>query len=131
MDFVTHLPSTDSGFDAVWVVVDRFTKMVRFVPCMSTITAVQTASLFVKHIFKLHGMPKRIVSDRDNKFTSGFWRETMRLLGTTLNMSSGYHPQTDGQTELMDRTLEEALRAYCGAEHRHVGPAFASCRVHV
>jgi len=72
------------------------------------------AELFIQHIFRLHGLPKTVVSDRDSKFTSDFWRYVFKRLGTKLHMSSGYHPQTDGQTERMNRTLEEMLRAFCG-----------------
>jgi hypothetical protein len=119
MDYITHLPTTiDTGYNSVWVIVDRFTKMCHFVPCHHTITAKETAKLFIKEIFRLHGVPKTIVSDRDPIFTSEFWKGLFEYLGTTLCMSSGYHPQTDGQTERMNRTLEEMLRAYCAEEHR-------------
>ena len=116
MDLITHLPtSPESGNTSVVVFVDRLTKMTHFVPCHHTITAVQLAELFIQHVFRLHGLPKRVVSDRDSKFTSDFWRHVFKCLGTKLHMSSGYHPQTDGQTERMNRTLEEMLRAFCGA----------------
>lgn len=119
MDYITHLPTClESGNDSIWVVVDRFTKMCHFIPCHHTITAKETARLFVKEIFRLHGIPKTIVSDRDKNFTSLFWKGLFDYLGTRLAMSSGYHPQTDGQTERMNRTLEEMLRAYCAADHR-------------
>ena len=116
MDLITHLPPIKStGNDAIFVVVDRLSKMVRFIPCNHKITAVQLAKLFVQEIFKLHGLPQVIVSDRDPKFTSDFWRALFQQLGTKLAMSSGYHPQTDGQTERTNRTLEEMLRHYCGS----------------
>ena len=114
MDFITHLPPTLSGYDSIFVVVDRLSKMAHFIPCATTITAEEAAHLFVSHVFRLHGMPKTIVSDRDPKFTSNFWKGLMSALGCTIAMSSGYHPQTDGQTERTNRTLEEMLRAYCG-----------------
>jgi hypothetical protein len=119
MDYITHLPTClDSGYNSVWVVVDRFSKKCHFIPCHHTITSKQTADLFIKEIFRLHGVPKTIVSDRDKNFTANFWETLVTRLGTMLLRSSGYHPQTDGQTERMNRTLEELLRAYCGAEHR-------------
>ena len=119
MDFITHLPtSADSGNDSDWVVVDRSSKMVHFVPCKSTVTAKETADMFIREIFRLHGLPKTIISDRDKLFTSKFWEETFDKLRTKLLKSSGYHPQTDGQTERMNPTLEEMLGAYCGAENR-------------
>jgi hypothetical protein len=114
MDFITHLPTTANGFDSVFVVVDRLSKMAHFIPTTTTVTAEEAAHLFMVNFFRLHGMPKTIVSDRDPKFTSGFWKGLMSALGCTLAMSSGYHPQTDGQTERTNRTLEEMLRAYCG-----------------
>jgi hypothetical protein len=115
MDFITHLPpSGDEGYDSIMVVVDRLTKMAHFIPCHKTITARQCADLFVTNVFKLHGIPTSIVSDRYKLFTSEFWSMLFYKLGTSLDMSSGYHPQTDGQTERMNRTLEEMLRSYCG-----------------
>ena len=116
MDLITHLPtSPDTGHNSIVVFVDRLTKMTHFVPCHHTITATQLAELFIQHIFRLHGLPRTVVSDRDSKFTSDFWRYVFKRLGTKLAMSSGYHPQTDGQTERMNRTLEEMLRAFCGS----------------
>jgi hypothetical protein len=119
LDFIIHLPpSPSTGNDAILVVVDRLSKGVHLIPCSTTITAQQTADLFIKEIFRLHGLPKSLVSDRDSRFTSDFWTALFSKLGTRLRMSSGYHPQTDGQTERMNRTLEEMLRAYCGHESR-------------
>ena len=119
MDFITHLPvSPSTGHESVLVIVDRLSKGVHFVPCNMDMTAEDTAALFIKEFFRLHGLPKSIVSDRDPRFTAEFWRALFAKLGTRLSMSSGYHPQTDGQTERMNRTLEEMLRAYCGDESR-------------
>ena len=117
MDFVVHLPKTRSGFTAILVVVDRLSKMVHFLPTFDTATAEDTAALFRDRVFCLHGMPQSIVSDRDVKFTSSFWRELHRLLGITLSMSSAYHPQTDGQTERMNRVLEDMLRHFVNRHH--------------
>ena len=114
MDFVTHLPRTQRNFDALMVVVDYLTKMLILRPTHSSATAVDTAKIFVDSVVRMHGLPRAIVSDRDTKFTSTFWREVYRTMGTTLAMSSGFHPQTDGQTERANRSIEEMLRAYVG-----------------
>lgn len=112
MDFVGKLPKTTTGFDHIFVVVCRKSKMVRFIPTFSNIKAPQLAKLFVKEIYCRYGMPRAIVSDRDTKFTSNYLGAVMKLLGTTLKMSSAYHPETDGQTERANRTMEEMLRAF-------------------
>lgn len=117
MDFIVHLPKTRSGFTAILVVVDRLTKMVHFLPTFDTATAEDTAALFRDRVFCLHGMPQSIVSDRDVKFTSAFWQELHRILGVSLNMSTAYHPQTDGQTERMNRVLEDMLRHFVNRHH--------------
>ena len=95
MDLITHLP-TSEGFDSVFTIVDRFSKYVTFIPCKATCTAPDLARVFYDHIVCKFGMPKKIVSDRDSRFLSKFWQALMRLLQCTLEMSSGYHPQTDG-----------------------------------
>ena len=112
MDFITHLPLTESGLDSILVVVDRLTKMTHLLPTTSNVTAEKVAELFVAQVFRLHGMPKNIVSDRDPKFTSKFWETLFEKLQTKLSMSSASHPETDGQTERMNRTLEQVLRCY-------------------
>ena len=113
MDFITQLPKTKNDYDAIMVVVDRLTKKAESIPTTTTATAPETARHFFNHIFKDHGIPvEGIVCDRDSKFTSNFWKELIRLCGTTLNMSTAFHPQTDGQTERTNRTLEELLRHY-------------------
>lgn len=116
MDYVTGLPCTTAGYDAVYVVLDRLTKMAHFIPCTKDITAVGTADLFVREVVRLHGYPLDIVSDRDAKFSSEFWRRLFELVGTKLRMSSAFHPQTDGGTERLNRILEEYLRAYINPE---------------
>ena len=85
--------------------------MAHFIPCHHEITALRTAQLFADNIIKLHGIPEVLISDRDPKFTSKFWKELMQLLGTRLAMSSPYHPQTDGQTERVNQVLEQLLRS--------------------
>ena len=113
MDFITQLPRSKDGFDALFVVVDRLTKMMHLTPTHTTATAEDTAWLFFRDIFRIHGLPKSIVSDRDAKFTSQFWQGLFRLTGTSLDMSTAYHPQSDGQTERSNRTIEEMTRPYC------------------
>ena len=114
MDFIMDLPVTSAGNDAIVVFVDRLSKMVHLAACTKTITAQQTATLFIDCVFKHHGMPTQIVSDRDVRFESLFWRELVLLLRITHSKSSRFHPQTDGQTERMNRTLEDTLRHYVG-----------------
>ena len=112
MDFIVQLPRTAAGFDAIFVVVDMLSKMAHFIPTHTMATAPGTARLFFDHIFRLHSMPRVIVSDRDSKFTSNFWSTLFNLMGTKLALSMAFHPQTDSQTERMNRTLEDMLRAY-------------------
>jgi hypothetical protein len=113
MDFAgPFMPSGEGEWNMVLIVVDKMTKRVHFVPAKNTDKAPDTAARFFDSVVKLHGMPRIIVSDRDTKFTSLFWRSLMTRFGTRLAMSSAYHPQTDGQSEVMVRTLKEMLRHY-------------------
>jgi hypothetical protein len=112
MDFITQLPRTKSGYDSIAVIVDKLSKMVHLIPTHTNVTAPQFAKLFVKEIVRLHGVPKHIISDRDSKFTSYFWRYLMKCLGVELRLSTSFHPQTDGQTERSNRTLEAVLRNF-------------------
>ena len=117
MDYVVQLPITKRGHDAILVFVDRLSKMVHLVPTTTKVTGAQTAQLFFDHVFKHHGLPTDIVSDRDSRFTSHFTKELLRLLGTKQCMSTAFHPQTDGQTERTNRVMEDMLRHYVGARH--------------
>lgn len=111
MDFITGLPRAPGrGNDAIWVVVDRLTKSAHFLPMKTTDKVEVLAELYLDEIVKLHGVPANIVSDRDPRFTSRFWKAFTRALGTELHMSTAYHPETDGQTERTIRTLEDMLR---------------------
>jgi hypothetical protein len=94
------------------VIVDRLTKYAHFIPMKTDYTSKSVAEVFMHNIVKLHGLPKSIVSDRDKVFTSAFWQNLFKLQGTTLAMSSAYHPQTDGQTEIVNKGLELFLRCF-------------------
>ena len=116
MDFITGLPLVD-GYDAIATFVDTYTKQAHFIPCTIKIDAPQFARLYFSNIFRLHGLSRCIISDRDPRFTSTFWKELMKHLRTKLNMSTAYHPQTDGQTERTHRTIEQILRGFIHAQH--------------
>jgi len=111
MDFITQLPRSRGGNDCIVVFVCKLIKRNIFVPCRTACSAPQVAELFMKHVVREHGMPSRIVSDRDARFTATFWQSFWARLGTKLAMSTAYHPQTDGQTENANRTLETILRS--------------------
>jgi transposase InsO family protein len=111
LDHITDLPPSN-GYDSILVVVCRLTKMAHFIPCLSTDTSEDFAHLFEKNIHRLHGLPKDIVSDRGTLFTSNFWRDVCQQLDITRNLSTAFHPQSDGQTERVNAIVEQYLRAY-------------------
>jgi transposase InsO family protein len=109
LDFIEGLPKSNR-FDIILVVVDKFTKYAHFIPLSHPFAALQVAQAYMDHIYKLHGLPDSLVSDRDRIFTSAIWRELFKLSNTQLLISSSYHPQTDGQTERLNQCLENYLR---------------------
>ncbi|GJW59260.1 putative reverse transcriptase domain-containing protein [Tanacetum coccineum] len=111
MDFVTKLPKTSTGHDAIWVIVDRLTKSAHFIPIRATDSMETLTRLYIKEIVSRHGVPISIISDRDSHFTSRFWQSLQNALGTQLDMSTAYHPETDGQSKRTIQTLEYMLRA--------------------
>ena len=129
MDFIVGLPRTPNGNDSIWVIIDRLTKVAHFIPVNTTYTGNKLAQLYIDKIVKLHGVPSRIVSDRDTKFTSRFWKKLHEALGTKLDFSSAYHPQTDGQTERVNQILEDMLRAYVLTYGSNWGKKSILCRI--
>nr|GEV27334.1 reverse transcriptase domain-containing protein [Tanacetum cinerariifolium] len=124
IDFIVGLSRTPSGYDTVWVIVDRLTKSAHFLPIKTTDIMEKLTQLYLKEIVCQHGVPISIISDRDSKFTSRFWRSLQEALGTRLDMSNAYHPETDGQSERTIQTLEDMLRAcvidFRGSWDRHL-----------
>lgn len=110
MDFITGLPKS-LGFEVIWVVVDRFSRYAHFLALQHPISAKNLAQTFFEHIYKLHGLPESIVSDRDSLFLSEFWQNLFKISGTRLCMSTAYHPQSDGCTERVNQCLEQYLRS--------------------
>ncbi|MCO5573423.1 hypothetical protein L7F22_027194 [Adiantum nelumboides] len=117
MDFIFDLPKTQTGNDGIWTIICRFSKQAHFIPIKKKIKLDQMTRLFMSNIFKYHGMPQSIVSDRDPRMTSLFWRGLFENMGTTLKFSSSFHPQTDGQSEEANSTVLDLLKCYV-SEHK-------------
>lgn len=117
MDFITKLPQTKSGHTAIFVVVDRLSKMCKIVPTYNTVTAQEVAKLFHDKVFCSFGMPDEFISDRDSKFTSTFWKALCKLLQVQSKMSTSFHPETDGQTERYNRTIQQVIRTSLTTEY--------------
>ncbi|GKA05981.1 putative reverse transcriptase domain-containing protein [Tanacetum coccineum] len=111
IDFITKLPKTSSGYDTIWVIVDCLTKSAYFLPMKETDSMDRLTRLYLKEVVTRHGIPVSIICDSDGRFTSNFWRSFQKALGTRLDMSTTYHPQTNGQSERTIQTLEDMLRA--------------------
>ncbi|KAF7366187.1 TY3B-TY3B protein [Mycena venus] len=112
-DFIPELPDSD-GFDNILVIVDKLTKYGIFIPCSTKISELETAQLFFKHVVTHFGLTRQVISDRDTRWRNDFWAEICRLMGMKRALTTAYHPQADGQTEILNQTLEIALRAYVG-----------------
>ncbi|TYH27949.1 hypothetical protein ES288_A02G108200v1 [Gossypium darwinii] len=110
MDFMLGLPLTPKKKDVIWVVVDRLTKPAHFIPVRIDFSLDRLAELYIFKIVRLHGLPLSIISDRDPRFKSQFWKKIQEALGTKLNLSTAFHPQTDSQTERVIQILEDMLR---------------------
>jgi transposase InsO family protein len=136
MDFIIGMPKTQ-GKDYIFVVVDRLTKFANFLAIAIDFSAAQVAELFFREIFKLHGLPKTIVSDRDSKFMSTFWQELFRLVGIALTPSTSYHTQTEGQTKIVNKWVEGYLRKYVAGQQKawtrwlHLGEYFYNTTQHM
>jgi hypothetical protein len=115
MDFVSPFPGS-RGFDYLWVVICQLTSMAHLIPVTVMIKALELAYLFLAQIMHLHGMPSSIVSDRDSKFTSKFWQELHRLVGTKLRMSTAFHPETDGTSQRVIRSIAQILHSVVAAD---------------
>nr|GFA71654.1 putative reverse transcriptase domain-containing protein [Tanacetum cinerariifolium] len=111
IDFVTKLPKSSQGYDTIWVIVDRLTKSAIFTPIRKTDPIDKLARIYLKEVVTRHGIPVSIISDHDPRFASNFWRSLQNALGTRLDMSTAYHPETNGQSERTIQTLEDMLRA--------------------
>jgi len=114
-NFITHLPNS-FGHTTIWVICDRLTKFSHFIALPTRFSALDLASRFSVEICRLHCIPKSIVSDQDTLFVSAFWKELFKIQGTTLRFSTTYHPETDGLTEVVNRTFETYLRRFT-SEH--------------
>ncbi len=117
LDLIGPLPTTANGFNCIVTVVDKLSKMAHFIATTTTVDAPGLAKLLMHNVFKHHGFPKALISDRDTRFTSAYWKSFIETLGIAPHMSTAFHPETDGQTERMNRTIEEMLRSYVNDKH--------------
>jgi hypothetical protein len=117
MDFVVTLPVTAAGHTAMMVMVDRMSKMAHIAPCTDEITAEEAARIFLHEVVRLHGMPVEVITDRGSQFTSGLWKELCKIWEVKQCISTSFHPQTDGQTERMNRIIEDMIRHFVGPQH--------------
>jgi transposase InsO family protein len=111
MDFIVGLPTMQSSYDSIWFIVSHFSKVAHFIPVKTTYKGSKLAELYIARIVCLHGVPKKIVSNRGTQFTSRFWEKLHEVMDSKLNFSSVYHPQTDGQTERVNQILKDMLLA--------------------
>ena len=111
MDVITELPDS-AGFNSILVIVDKLTKFAIFLPTHNTVNEEGTAKLFFENIVCSYGIPRQNITDRDSRWTSTFWKEVCKQINNKRSLTTAYHPQADGQTEIMNQTLETALRAY-------------------
>ena len=111
MDFVVGLPKTKKNIDAIWVIMDRLTKSAHFISVCTIFSMENLAELYVREIIRLHRVPISIISDRDPRFTSAFWKSLQTAIGTKLAFSTTFHSQSNGQSERTIQTLEDMLRA--------------------
>jgi transposase InsO family protein len=116
MDFIVGLPRTQAGYDSIWVIVNQLTKVAHFIPVKTTYSGAKLTELYMSQIVRLHGVPKKIVSDRGSQFISKFLEKLHESVDTKLNFSFAYHPQTNGQTERTNQILEDMPRA-CALEY--------------
>jgi hypothetical protein len=112
MDFVVGLPLTSHKHNAILVIVDKLTKSAHFILVRDTYDVTDVACVFISEVIRLHGLPEKIILDRDSRFTSRFWTSLQSMLGTQLNLSTTYHPETDGKTKRVNQVMEDMLRMY-------------------
>ena len=117
MDFITSFPKL-LGKDYIFLVVDRLNKFSHLFVVTTTFTVAQVAKLFFREVFRLHGLPKSVVSDRDNIFLSAFWKELFKMMGKNLTPTKSYHPQVDGKIERVNQLLEGYLRNYVSGKQK-------------
>ena len=122
-------PSGKAKYNAIYVVVDKYSKYAWFIPCHTSYTAKDIALLYYRHVYTIAGIPRAIISDRDTRFDNKFWSELWKLLGTDLRMSTAYHPQTDGQTERVNKVLIEMLRTMVNSQHSDWSECLIACQV--